>query len=145
MRTLVIMLLAVSATGGAWAQSVSLRGAMPVGDGMLATVRGGFVSPTTGLAVSFGVERAVYVNGDAAAVQSANAAGILLVQRGVGNTFEVATAAASTGGTVVQNTLDNQAIRTVTTLDIKANSLQTWNGLNLHASVGDAITASLRR
>ena len=46
---------------------------------------------------------------------------------------------------MVQNTLDNQNIQTVTTLDVKSNSLAVLNGLNLRTSVSNAITASLRR
>lgn len=147
MKRAYLFLLAAMAVGMAQAQPVSLRGAVRMDDAQLAQVRGGFTSAQTGLSISFGIERAVFVNGEpaTAALQSAGANGLVLVQRGAGNSFDVASLAGVAAGTVVQNTLDNQRIQTVTTLNIQANSLQVLGGMNLRSAIGNAVAASLQR
>lgn len=128
-------------------------------------VRGGFVTDT-GLKVSFGIERAVYINGDLVTTTSLNvadlsrasagaamaAAGVepaagswKLVQSGTGNTFLPGTLSSSAVGTAIQNTLDNQKIQTITHINAAVNSAGIMRSLNLQSSMRSAIVDSLRR
>lgn len=117
-------------------------------------MRGGFVLPS-GLLLSFGIQRAVFVNGQLVATASVNVPDIanitaeqaqglarlqdtLLVQIGEGNTFVPNGA----GGIVIQNTLDNQDIRTLTTLNIGANTLGMFQDLNANAALQDALISA---
>lgn len=114
-------------------------------------MRGGFVLPS-GLLVSFGIERAVFVNGEMVATANFNVPNVasitpdqaqgltglqdtLLVQVGEGNTF----VPSGQGGIVIQNTLNNQDIRVLTTLDIGANTLGMFQDLNASAALQDAL------
>lgn len=134
-------------------------------------VRGGFVSP--GLNISFGIERAVYVNGALVTTTSLNISelgrvtssdskaltpgSLALIQSGAGNSvaggaFSSASGAgASVGlnakaiGTVVQNTLDGQKIQNVTVINATANSLGVLRDLNLQNSLRNSLIDSLRR
>lgn len=135
--------------------------AEPVSETRLDRVRGGFSSPG-GLEVSFGIERAVYVNGTLVTTTSLNVsglgtatgpqsiastapAGIALVQNGAGNTFLSGSVSAASLGTVVQNTLNNQKIQTVTLINATVNSLQVVKSMNIGASLRGALIDSLRR
>jgi len=125
-------------------------------------IRGGFVTDT-GLKLSFGIERAIYINGTLvtttslnvsdlsqlsagqAAAVTVNGGALAVVQSGVGNTFLPGTVSGSTLGTVIQNTLDNQKIQNVTTVNATVNSGDIVRSLNLQNSVQNAITNSIRR
>ncbi len=127
-------------------------------------VRGGF-DAGNGLQISFGIERAVYVNGSlvtttnlsvsdlgrvvagqggvsAAAAGSSN---LSLLQNGAGNTLITGPVSAATLGTVVQNTLNNQKIQSVTTINATVNSLQMLKAQNFESSMRGALTDALRR
>ena len=124
-------------------------------------VRGGFVAHT-GLKLSFGIERAVYINGTLvtttalnvsdlsklsagqATFASLNGGTLAVLQSGTGNTFLPGAVSASTIGTVIQNTLDNQNIQSVTTINATVNSGEIVRSLNLQQSVQSAITFSRR-
>lgn len=114
-------------------------------------LRGGFVTPS-GLLVSFGIERAVYVNGALVATanfsvpdiaritvdQATHLASVqdtLLVQIGEGNTFVPNGA----GGIVIQNTLDNQDIRALTTLNLSTSTLGLFQDMNATAALQSAL------
>ncbi|KQV90144.1 hypothetical protein [Rhizobacter sp. Root1221] len=125
-------------------------------------VRGGFMTDT-GLTLSFGIERAVYINGTLvtmtslnvadlsklsagqAAVTTLNGGALAVVQSGAGNTVLPGAVIGSAVGTVIQNTLDNQKIQSVTTVNATVNSAGILRSLNLQQSVQSAITNSLRR
>ncbi len=139
----------------------------PFGDARVAVsetsldrVRGGFVS--NGLNLSFGVERAVYMNGAlvvttslnvsdlgkvtaGAASKAVDAGALALIQSGSGNTFNPGTTSTTSYGTVVQNTLDGQKIQNLTVINATANSLNVLRGLNLQSSLRGAVIDSLRR
>lgn len=115
----------------------------PVGIERLAQARGGFAPVDGGLIVSFGIQRAVLVDGVPIAT-AADGATLLLVQTGRGNGFSVSQGGAAAVGTVLQNTLDNQKLQTVTTLDVTATSLQAFRGLAWQSTLRSAITESLR-
>ncbi len=129
----------------------------------LDTLRGGFVGDG-GLRISFGIERAVYVNGSLVTTTSLNlselgtlSAGkvaamklpevgnrIALVQNGAGNAV-LTNLGPGAIGTVIQNTLDGQKIQTLTTINATANSLGVLKSIEAQRNLRSAITDSLRR
>ncbi len=118
-------------------------------------VRGGFDLPS-GLMLSFGIERVVYVNGDLVATASVHIPDItrmtatqaqqlaevkrgMLVQVGGGNTFNPSGAI---NGVVIQNSLDGQDIRALTTLNVGVGSLGMFQQLNANAALQDALNSA---
>lgn len=130
----------------------------PVSDAQLDAARGGF-DWGGGLVASLGIDRAVYLNGTLVtslhiqlpdiAHLSATQAGALssalntpsVLQVGPGNTVDPSVLSTPTTATLVQNTLDNQHIAALTTLDVSVNSLSAFRGLNLQQSL-QAATAN---
>lgn len=138
--------------------------------GELDRMRGGFELPESGLRFSFGIERAVFVNGELVASTTLNlqhlplgggtaaaqapaaisAAAALpgsafsIIQNGNGNAFTALPGQTATG-TVIQNTLNGQAIGTVTTIDAVVNSAQMLRLQLLGSAIRDGIVGSLRR
>jgi hypothetical protein len=124
-------------------------------------VRGGFIT-NSGLQLSFGIERAVYVNGSLVTTTSLNVSNLgsvtageiptatlhngslTLIQNGTGNTFVPGTVSSSAISTVIQNTLDNQKIQSVTVLNATVNSMEMMRAINLQTAVRNAVTGSLR-
>jgi hypothetical protein len=126
---------------------------VPVDLERLESMRGGFQT-ASGLEMSFGIERVVYVNGDLLATTSVNIPDIsritadqaveldkfnqgLLVQLGPGNQFTPSTN--MPGGVVIQNTLNNQDIRVLTTLDVGVGTLGAFQNLNAQTALHDAL------
>jgi hypothetical protein len=121
-------------------------------------VRGGFTAPS-GLQVSFGIERAVYINGALVATTTMNVASpghaegaqmpsagqFAYIQNGAGNTVVPGAVSADALPTVIQNTLDGQKIQNLTVINATVNSLQVLKGLQLQSAVTSAIIDSLRR
>jgi hypothetical protein len=141
----------------------------PVGEHALALsgdrldeVRGGFVGEN-GLKISFGIERAIYLNGNLVATNSLNVAdlskitggqaqvttsgtGVLaLVQSGQGVTFQPSAISQTAGGIVIQNALDNQSIQSITRINAVVNSSSVIKSMNLQSSMRSAVIDSLRR
>lgn len=126
----------------------------------LDTMRGGFTTGE-GLKLSFGIERAVYINGNLVTTTSLNVSdlgaatagrasatvngSLSLVQSGQGNTFLPGVVSSTAVGTVIQNTLDNQKIQHVTVVNATVNSMQVLRAMNLQHAVRTAITDSIRR
>jgi len=160
-RPVIAALLAVMAWPCAAAKPVDTAGGslgaewVAVAPERLDRMRGGFDMPS-GLALSFGIERVVYVNGDLVATASVHIPDInrmtaaqaqsladmqqgLLVQVGDGNTFNPSSAI---NGVVIQNSLDAQDIRALTTLDVGVESLGMFQQLNANASLQDALNAA---
>lgn len=129
-------------------------------------IRGGFEVEGSNLRMSFGIERAVFINGALVATTvlnvndmqrvsggastapitlPANAANILsVVQNGIGNT--VATQISpNVAGTIIQNTLDNQQIQNITTLNVSVNSLQAMRASHIQSAIQSGIVGALRR
>ena len=132
---------------------------IPVPKARLDTVRGGF-DLGNGLQASFGIERAVYVNGvlvsytsvnipDIAhittqqAVALASALGTVNVQIGPGNTFDPSSMGKVTGTTVIQNTLNNQNISNLTTLNVGVNTLNAFRDEGLQQALQNASIQAL--
>ena len=132
-----------------------------VSEDRLDSLRGGF--DVGGLLVSFGITRAVYLNGALitettlnlgqlgalspaqAAQLSAQVAGVSLVKIGPGNTAALDGGAVAAGvagampGVVVQNTLNNQNINVQTMINATSNSLGILRGMNAARTLGDAL------
>lgn len=129
-----------------------------VDDSSLDQMRGGF-DTGSGLLVSFGIQRAVYINGnlvtttsfnipDVAKVSGAQAAMLAagtasLVQNGSGNSIEAGALSQAVGATVIQNTLNNQKIQNMTIINTTTNSLGMLKGLNTQATLRDALSSAV--
>lgn len=132
-----------------------------VEDSTLASMRGGF-DFGNGLSVSFGIERAVYINGalvtnttinvgdlarvtpEQAAMISRQAAAINLVQNGPGNASTLTGSDLAMPGTVIQNTLSNQNIQSQTIINASSNALGLMKTLNTLNSLCEALGNSVR-
>ncbi|GGD60308.1 hypothetical protein SAMN06296058_3592 [Pseudoxanthomonas indica] len=125
---------------------------VPVDPARLDEMRGGFELPS-GQVLSFGIERAVYVNGELLAsntlrisdLSKVSAADVkamtefnkgLVVQIGDNNTFEPAKVP---GAVVIQNTLDNQHIVSITRMDIGSNVLSSFQEMNASNALHDSL------
>ena len=128
---------------------------VPVDPARLAGMRGGMQLPS-GLSLSFGIDRVVYVNGDLVASTRVNVPDIahmtseqaaalvslnqgMVVQIGAGNMVTPGTA---TNGLVIQNTLDNQDIRALTTLHVGVDTLGMLQEINSYDALRNAMIAS---
>jgi len=123
-------------------------------------MRGGFDAGTS-LQVSFGIQRAVYINGnlvtstsinipDVGQITAAQASALAavtntvnVIQNGPGNSFDPAPLTHTTGATVIQNSLNNQNIQTLTTISAAVNSLDALKNLNLQNTLQSALTGSI--
>ena len=115
----------------------------PIDPERLLQMRGGMQMPS-GLMVSFGIERVVFVNGALVANTSLRIADVsrinaeqaqalvalkegMVVRIGDGNVLD---ATGIGNGLIIQNTLDNQDIRATTTLDVGVDTLGTLQQMN---------------
>ena len=131
-------------------------------DQTLDTLRGGF-DLGTGLMVTFGISRAVYVNGqlitsttfrvgDLSSLTPTQAAALSqqiatqtqaqVVKNGPGNTMELHVGSAPLS-TFIQNTLNNQSIRNQTIIDMTSNGMGIVKGLNLQATIDAAVADAI--
>jgi len=148
-----VLLAVLLAPSGARGQGGELGAEWrPVDPARLAQMRGGFQMPS-GMMLSFGIERVVYLNGeltariavhvpDVARITPEQALALadfnrgLVVQVGDGNRFDPAQAA---GGLVIQNTLDDQDIRTLTRIEVGVDTLGAFQSLNANGALTDAL------
>jgi hypothetical protein len=126
-------------------------------DHALSQLRGGF-DLGAGLVVSFGISRAVYINeqlvtstslqvGDLNRLTPTQAATLgqqvstqtQLVQNGPGNTLD-AGALTIPLASYIQNTLNNQTIRSQTVIEVTSNGLSMVKNMNLQSTINQAIT-----
>ena len=133
-----------------------------VSNSRLDTMRGGF-DAGSGLQISFGIDRAVYVNGnlvtstsvyipDVAQMSVAQASALAavtntvnVIQNGPGNTFNPAPLTQGTAATVIQNSLSNQNIQALTTVSAAVNTLDAYKTMNLQSTLQSALISSLGR
>lgn len=129
-------------------------------------IRGGFELQGSGLKFSIGIERAVFINGNlvastvlvpkdlqqatgggsVASAQPVGATGALgIIQNGTGNNISTQQISPNLAGTVIQNTLNDQKIQSVTTINASVNSLQTLRTMSVHNTIQTGIIGSLRR
>lgn len=123
----------------------------PVPNARLDTVRGGF-DLGDGLVASLGIERAVYIDGNLVTYASvtvpdlahvttqqatalASALSTVNVQNGPGNNFSPTSMGNTTAATVIQNTLNNQTIRNMTTLNVAVNTLDAFRDTGLQQAL----------
>ena len=120
--------------------------------------RGGF-DVGSGLLVSFGITRAVYINGDLVTQTSLNfgrvaditpaqatqlsrqMAALNLVQVGPGNRVAPDVLASGTG-TIIQNTLNNQRIMNQTVINARSNAMGMIKNLNTQNTLSEALNRS---
>ena len=130
-------------------------------------VRGGFELEGSSLKFTIGIERAVYINGNlvatnvlnlkdlqssaggtsvAGALPAAAPSGALVVQNGPAGTNYVAPQVAQNpAATVIQNSLNDQKIHNVTTINASVNSMQTVRAMSVANAIQYGIVSSLRR
>jgi|UPI000685C18B hypothetical protein len=132
---------------------------MAVSSQKLDEMRGGF-DPGNGLLVSFGITRAVYINGSLvtqttldfghvnnlspvqAAQLSKQLSTLNLVQNGPGNTVQPQQGGANYG-TVIQNTLDNQRIVNQTVINATSNAAGMLRNFNIQSTVSDGVARAI--
>jgi len=139
-------------------------GLVAVATDRLDRVRGGFET-ASGLQIAFGIERAVYVNGNLVSTTSLNvsdqgkvttgagtqiapgaATSLATIQIGAGNSVAAgALGSAAALGSVVQNTLNGQAIQSLTVINAATNSLQSVRASSLQSSLRGVLIDALRR
>jgi hypothetical protein len=131
-------------------------------DRTLDQMRGGF-DLGAGLMVSFGISRAVYINGqlitsttfqvgDLASLTPTQAAALSqqistqtqaqVVKNGPGNTVEVNVGTVPLA-TYIQNTVNNQTIRSQTIIDATSNGMGMIKGMNLQATINEAVANAI--
>lgn len=129
---------------------------VPVPEAVLEASRGGFTFDT-GLQLTLGIDREVSINGEVVsrtslhvtdvsrlsveqARQTSEAlSAVKLVQNGHDNMVVGAMSTQTLGGTVIQNSLNDQLIRTHTVIHSSVNSMALLKTLNFQGSLGDAI------
>ncbi len=159
MRWRLLPLLSLLAHGLATssADADPLDGWPPVPDSALERARGG-LDFGNGLLVSLGVERLVSINGnvvassnfsiaDATKLGGAEAAragealaALTLVQNGPGNVFLPAGADRAAGALVIQNSVNDQLIRSQTTISATVNSLSLLRAGQFEGGLRDALS-----
>jgi hypothetical protein len=135
-------------------------GTAPVNDAQLDAMRGGFTTPA-GLAVSLGIDRLVSINGDVVARTSFDIAdlnhvsqeqarlthdalsSVKLIQNGGDNIYQAGASTSVIGGVVIQNTLNDQLIRSETVINSTVNSASLLKTLNFQGSLSDALTRAV--
>ena len=129
-------------------------------DRTLDKLRGGF-DLGGGLVVSFGVSRAVFINGQLISSTSFDLGDITrltgpqasalgqqivrqaqVVQNGPGNTVESAAATVPLA-TYIQNTLNDQTLRNQTVIQATSNGLGVLRNMNLQATINEAIASAM--
>jgi hypothetical protein len=134
-------------------------GWVPVKDEQLDRMRGGFSTPD-GLQVSLGIERLVSINGELVArtrldisnlnhltgehlSQTRDALSTVnLIQNGRDNIYQAVQSAPAGAGVVIQNTLNDQLIRSQTVISSTVNSASLLKAINIQGSVSDALATA---
>ncbi len=129
----------------------------PVNEDQLDQMRGGFSTPA-GLTVSFGIERLVSINGKVVARTNFDIAdlnhlseeqarqtrdalsSVKLIQNGSDNIYQAGESTRVIGGVVIQNTLNDQLIRSQTVISSTVNSASLLKTLNFQGTLSDALT-----
>ncbi len=131
-----------------------------VSDEALGAQRGGF-EVASDLRVSFGMVRTVMLNGDLVNSTSFNLPDVSritpeqarlantamaeagLVQVGGGNRVPVGTLAQVPSGTIIQNSLSNQNIQTMTVINTGVNSQALFKAISIQSLLSDALLGPL--
>jgi hypothetical protein len=152
------LVLVASAAGAAPAGQVGEDWTAVSAD-VLEGTRGGF-SFGSGLAISFGLERLVSLNGSVVSLTrlqvpdlsrlSAEQAeqtrealsSVKLIQAGDDNIYVRAAPGQTSGGTVIQNSLNDQVIRSQTVITASVNSLSLLQALRFEHSLAETIAGA---
>lgn len=129
------------------------------GDGVLASMRGGFALPD-GLMVSFGIVRTVTIDGQVVSQTALNipdlrnitveqarqlgASGLQIVQNGPGNIVQLPRGA-MLPGLVVQNSESNRRLQALTEITAGTNTMRALQGMNLDQTLSDALKGAVGR
>lgn len=134
---------------------------LPASNEQLDKARGGF-SLDSGLNVSFGIIRTVTINGDMVSRTSFDLPDITsispdqarlvntalghtgVIQSGSGNFIDPATVMDLNGGTLIQNSLNDQQIQTLTVINTGVNSLALLKSINTQDVLTDALVRAVR-
>lgn len=134
---------------------------MPASDAQLDKARGGF-NLDTGLNVSFGIIRTVTINGDLVSRTNFDLPDITrinsdqarlvrtalgdsgLIQNGTGNFIDAGIVTGLNGSTVIQNSLNDQQIQTLTVINTGVNSLGLLKSINTQGVLRDSLLRSAR-
>ena len=156
--SLSLPLLLLSMTGLATAAPV-FDAANAVDSATLDEARGGFLTPS-GLVVTLGLERLVTINGNVVERTEMQLGDIGKLARGEGaisrdalgqlrliQTGDVRTMAGNAanllGGTVIQNSLNDQMIRNQTSINATVNTAGMLRALNFGASLNNALSTAV--
>lgn len=133
----------------------------PASNDQLDKARGGF-NLDSGLNVSFGIIRTVTINGDLVSQTRFDLPDITsispdqarlvntalghtgVIQSGSGNFIDPATVMGLNGGTVIQNSLNDQQIQTLTVINTGVNSLALLKSINTQDVLTDALVRAVR-
>ena len=114
----------------------------------LDSMRGGFTTTIGGTSfeVSFGIERAIFVNGEPVAAGRLTIPQLGLTQNGPRNTAEARGLQSFMPGsfTVLQNSLDNQALRQMTVINASVKALEAMAASRFGAALNQGILGSVR-
>jgi hypothetical protein len=136
----IALFLAIAATSAS-AQAAPLDW-RAVDDGVLDRLRGG-IDTGQGLMVSIGVERLVSINGNTVASASFSVGAVpspyTLVQNGAGNLAQPGAMPDAIAGLVLQNSLNDQLLRSQTTINASVNSLSALRDINFEGSLRQAL------
>ncbi|WP_145647358.1 hypothetical protein [Pseudoduganella lurida] len=128
-------------------------GWVPVDEAVLDEARGGF-DTGNGLLVSLELDRMISLNGnvvgssrlalaDVAGTGGAPSSGFSFVAAGDGNAVSLATNMQTMAALVLQNSANDQLIRSQTTINATVNTLSTLKGLNFGDSLRQALSTAV--
>jgi hypothetical protein len=154
-----ILFLAALLACGAARASDPTAGWGAVDEGELERTRGGF-DPGNGMLVSLGVERLVSINGTvvvksrfaipdvtqlsaAQARMASEALAGAVVQVGAGNRVDAGLAGQAMGALLIQNSANDQAIRSQTTISTTVGNLALLKAVNFESSLRQALSGAL--
>jgi hypothetical protein len=147
-KTLLSGLLAASGCAWSCAYAAPPPDWVAVDVEQLAQMRGGFTADN-GLKISFGVERNISINGEVLSTTGFNSGNLgklaagqaTLIQNGPGNVFQPGQlSSSSAAATFIQNSLNDQTIRSITVVNAATNSLEFLKGINLQSSLNQALS-----
>ena len=130
-----------------------------VSDDTLGTVRGGFQDSSGGVErfISFGISRAVFINGELVTLSALGSPGVGVVNPGGGEMVDAIQRSASQtvfpGGTqftpglmtIIQNTLDNQVIQNRTIVNATVSALTAARSSAFAAALHHAVVSIIGR
>lgn len=154
-----LLAIVMSATSTAYGDWAECRDCSSLAAQDLELIRGGYQTGD-GLEVSFGIEKAVFINGILQATSTLNvpllggessqalsgnvlADRTMTIQKGAGNSIDMA------GGreglfTFIQNSLDFAAIKNVTRIDATVNVLNTYRNMNLRSLINEQLINAMK-